>query len=86
MTPAAATNRLEGKLGDGYAFADFGPAGGHLLILVSGPPQSVWKAADLSPSEAELLASSADEGLDGRLAEIDRVLTQKLTGDTPTRM
>jgi hypothetical protein len=69
-------------LGSGYAFADFGPAGGKLLILVSGPPQGVVRAADLSPSEAELLSSAADDGLDARLSKIDRVLVEKLTGST----
>jgi hypothetical protein len=65
---------------DGYAFADYGPAGGKILILVSGPPQSVVRAADLTSGEAALLSSSADVGLGDRLAEIDRVLAAKLTG------
>jgi hypothetical protein len=63
----------------GYAFADFGPAGGKILLMVSGPPQAVVKAAGLSPPEAELLSSAADDGLDERLGEIDRVLGEKLT-------
>jgi hypothetical protein len=37
------------------------------------------KAGGLSARKAELLWSSADDGVDERLAEIDRVLAEKLT-------
>lgn len=47
--------------GDGYVFADHGPAGGHFLALASGPPIRVLFAASLSQEEARVLSAAADE-------------------------
>lgn len=69
------------SLGDGYAFADYGPAGGALLVMVSGPPVGLISTSSLSPSDAGLFADAANAGLDAeRLARIDGVLRQKLGG------
>jgi hypothetical protein len=73
-------------IGEGYAFSDFGPAGGFLLVMVSGPPFSVVKVSELSPADGEFLSSAADAGLDGtRLAEIDSILRRALTGTSDVR-
>jgi len=70
--------RLEGaaaELEGGYAFADFGPAGGHILALANCPPFKVVRSASLSPTDAGLLAGSAEDGLDeARLRQVDRIL------------
>lgn len=60
-------------LGDGYAFVEFGLAGGHIAILASGPPMKVLGHAELSAEDAKLLARAADLNAP-TLSELDRVL------------
>lgn len=66
-------------LGGGYLFADFGPAGGHLLVLRSASPLSLVKAAPLVPTEANLLWNAADPAV--KLDEVDEVLRRALKHD-----
>lgn len=63
-------------LGGGYLFADYGPAGGHLLILRSASPLGLIKAVPLPPEEVNVLWSAADPAR--RLAEVDEVLRRAL--------
>ncbi len=66
--------RVAGVLDEhgGYVFADYGPAGGKLLVLNSGPPVSLLGGTRLEASEAVTLDRAADE--DANLQEVDRVL------------
>jgi hypothetical protein len=72
----------ETRLGGGYAFADFGPAGGRFLVLGSGPPSRLVGSAPLDAKEAALLEQgvSVPEGAgpttDPR--EVDALLTRLL--------
>lgn len=78
---ARTTGDSKASLGDGYAFADYGPAGGAFLVMVSGPPVGLIGMSSLSPSDAGMFADAANAGLDAeRLARIDGVLRQKLGG------
>lgn len=52
------------RLGDSYLFADYGPAGGHLLVLGSGPPPWLVTSAPLDPDQATFLSQAADEHTD----------------------
>jgi hypothetical protein len=55
--------------------ADFGPAGGSFLVLVSAPPMSLVRAWVIEPEEASILSSAADDGLDAnRLRAIDNII------------
>lgn len=64
------------RIGDGFIYADHGPAGGHLLALGSGPPERVLFTRALAASDAVALSAAADEGHgDERgVAEIDALL------------
>ena len=68
------------KLGDGYVFADFGPAGGRLLVMGSGPPTMLLKGSSLAPQDAKILVSAADEHPEGEdiIARIDGILRKAL--------
>ena len=60
----------------GYAFAEYGPAGGRLLVLTSGPPTALVAEGPLSRIAAGVLGAAADEanvGAEG-LARVDSVL------------
>lgn len=59
-------------LDDGYLFADYGPAGGHLLILTSASPLSLIKAAPLSPADVNVLWNAAEPSRN--LDEVDEIL------------
>ncbi|MEM7158135.1 MAG: hypothetical protein AAF799_35160 [Myxococcota bacterium] len=63
-------------IGDGYLFADYGPAGGHLLVLSSSLPMGLVGSARLEPKEADVLWSAADPP--GRIDEVDAVLKRAL--------
>lgn len=67
---------LAARLGDGYAWADFGPAGGSFLIMASGPPVALVALSPLSVADARILSGAADSGAMGAegLAELDRCL------------
>jgi hypothetical protein len=45
---------------EGYAFAEYGPAGGPFLALTSGPPIGVVGVGHLNAEDAALLAAAAD--------------------------
>lgn len=64
------------KLRDGYAFADFSPGGGAMLLLAMGPPVSVLAHTQLSPAEVTLVTTAMDEGngVEDRLTQIDDLL------------
>ncbi len=70
----------EDKIGDGYVFADYGPAGGRLLVMASGPPTLLIKGVPLSPKDATILVSAADEHppREDVIAQIDAVLMRAL--------
>ncbi|MES2638071.1 MAG: hypothetical protein V4850_01255 [Myxococcota bacterium] len=72
----------EARLGQGYAFAEYGPAGGKLLVLVSGPPNALILQRPLARAAAEVLVSAADEanvGPEG-LRRVDSALRDALLG------
>lgn len=68
------------KIGDGYVFADYGPAGGRLLVMASGPPTLLIQGAPLTPQDASVLVSAADEhpADEDIIARIDAVLMRAL--------
>ena len=67
--------RVPAGPGLGYAFAEHGPAGGPLLVMMSGPPVRLVANAMLSKDEAALLSGAMGDGLDeARLGEVDRIL------------
>ncbi len=59
---------LAAKLNDGYAWADFGPAGGSFLVMSSGPPVALLATTRLSQEDAILLGGAADRAAMGREA------------------
>lgn len=62
----------ETELGDGYVFADYGPAEGMIFALASGPPLKVLTSGQMSARQAAVLDSAADAG--SSCAAIDGVL------------
>ncbi len=65
---------------DQYVFADFGPAGGPFLVLLSGPPVSLLGAGELTQKEGAALSAAADAGRGEReLEELDGILRAQLT-------
>lgn len=74
------------KFSDGYVFADFGPAGGRLLVMGSGPPTLMIKGAPLTPQDAKVLVSAADEHAPDEdiIARIDAVLMRALASQKPS--
>lgn len=58
---------------DEYAFAEFGPAGGQIVLMRSGPPWALLGIAPISPDDAEELHRAAGIGVRG-IATIDAVL------------
>ncbi len=72
----------EERLGGGYAFADFGPAGGRFLVLGSGPPSRLIGSAALDAREAALLEHgiSAPQGAGSQTdpRDIDQLLMRLL--------
>ncbi|MCP3140520.1 hypothetical protein [Pyxidicoccus xibeiensis] len=67
------------KLGNGYAFANFSPAGGAMFLLAMGPPVSVLAQALLRPEEAMLINTAMDEGTEAedRLEQLDGLLRHR---------
>lgn len=67
-------------LGDSYAFAEFGPGGGQLLVLVSGPPCTLVACRALTGEAAQVLVAAADEANVGAagLARLDAALRETL--------
>jgi hypothetical protein len=63
---------------DEYAFAEYGPAGGDIVLFRSGPPLSVLGIASLKRDDAEKLYTAADLG-PGGLDVIDAILRCALT-------
>lgn len=70
----------QSRLGQGYAFAEYGPAGGKLLVLVSGPPSALALECPLSRAAAGVLVGAADEANVGAagLARVDAALLDSL--------
>lgn len=54
---------------ESYAFADFSPGGGDLVVLMNRPPFAVLKVAALAPNDADALF----EGIEGKSSAIDRI-------------
>jgi hypothetical protein len=73
---------LSTGLAASYLFADFGPAGGTLLVMASGPPTTLVGSAPLSREDAEVLAWAADEpnANPAGLGRVDDVLLRALAG------
>lgn len=64
------------QIGDGYLFADWGPAGGNLLVLTSGPPFRLVSSGPLNYRDAMILSASMDRrpGRDPALEDVDKIL------------
>jgi hypothetical protein len=58
---------------DEYAFAEYAPGGGHIVIMRSGPPWGILGVAPLSSEAAGALYGAAEPR--SKLANIDRVLS-----------
>lgn len=73
--------KLAERLRGGYAFADYGPSGGHLLIMMSGPPTMVVKVAPLKATDAGVLMSAADDhpATTDIVGQIDAILARALS-------
>jgi hypothetical protein len=82
-TPGALQGLLDAR---NYAFADFGPGGGSMLIMHSGPPMTMSAISKLEAADATVLAGAADKGLDrNRLDRIDRLLANRLSASMSTK-
>jgi hypothetical protein len=70
------------RIGDGYVFADFGPAGGAFLVMTAGPPFGLLGTGRLEPGDAERLHATADPDRAGAagLAGTDAILLRTLAG------
>lgn len=68
------------KVGSGYVFADYGPAGGRILVMALGPPPLMLRSSTISESAVKVLHGAADERRDpvDALAAIDGVLLAAL--------
>lgn len=77
---ARAEPNVARRLGEGYAFVDYGPGGGRLFALSGGSLRAVIGDTQLRADEAKLLAASADvkRGTDADMAAIDVVLMRLL--------
>lgn len=77
---ARAEPNVARRLGEGYAFVDYGPGGGRLFALSGGPLRAVIGDTQLRADEAKLLSESADRrrGTDADMAAIDVVLMRLL--------
>lgn len=62
---------------DEYAFAEYGPAGGIMILMRSGPPWGLLGSSRLPRSEAELLYTAADLGKEG-VRRLDAILRKAL--------
>jgi hypothetical protein len=71
------------KVGSGYVFADYGPAGGHILVMALGPPPMMLRSSTISEPAVKVLVGAADEPGDpvAALAALDEVLVAALRGD-----
>jgi hypothetical protein len=59
----------------GYAFVEYGPAGGSILLMESGPIMRVLRVSVLSPEQARVLDEAADPPADsGGVEGLDRLL------------
>lgn len=67
---------------DEYAFAEYGPAGGIMILMRSGPPWGLLGSSPLSRSDAELLYTAADLGKDG-VRRLDAILRKALESIRP---
>lgn len=64
------------RIGDGYLFADYGPAGGSLLVLSSSLPMGLIGSAPLDQRDANVLWRAADPP--DRINEVDAILRRVL--------
>lgn len=67
---------LLSEAADEHVFADFGPAGGSLAILATGPPLRLVAMTTIDRKSAELLMTAADPSR--HLAEVDAILASAL--------
>lgn len=58
---------------DQYAFAEYGPSGGNIVLMRSGPPWGLLGVSSLSQGDARTLYAAADER---GTARIDAILTR----------
>jgi hypothetical protein len=82
--PPTQPDEEEGALG--YAWADFGPAGGSFLMRSSGPPVTLLATAALPEGDPKLRGGAADRAAMGAegLAARDRCLGKLVAScDTP---
>ena len=59
---------------DEYAFAEYGPAGGHIVVMRSGPPWGLLGVAPVSSNAASILYRASEPR--SKLVDVDQVLRE----------